>query len=1021
LESLRDKFEQLAEGPDRFRAVYWPPLFTHRQLWNDCLDLVRAGAAEDDLGTCWQLLQRDGLQSFVRSNGPALLDTVARTVAAAAAACLLRRATFEPPPDRLLLWLLRAAGEPDASVSSVALASFPSLDETERVDRAFALLPVAVPPSAWAAARYAVRALLELPPPPQRPGERFWVPLLLDHQSSPLVLRLWLERLRGGRGGLFLSPVQALDALDLDRSFTDALTQAWSAVGRDVPGASRFDVCWSLARMSPPERGPLPPLAGVSHQGAVAVALRLLLAGRSPDPSFAVAAAVANGKLLRVGGVKDRDQTKLWGACHELRRNSQVATVLVAPDNLPAEAERMEWLQRGLRVLAAEDVTTAADHVSGLRDGVPGYLESVRDLLLRHDQRPAYLGDHSFVEVYVAHRVLPEGADLSAPREWWQVLDGLGDGPARLALVWGDAGQGKTLLLHMSARRLARKGLRDLAGQRSSLHQVPLPVVVPLPRLASVAGRRRTPREALAEALRHAGHSEQAAGYVADHAHEPRTWLFLDALDEVATPERLNNFFAALREWHCRVVFTARSSWAERAALRALLPPGVVAYRLAPFADDQVSEFLRRWRPDEEQAARVDRLLRSRSPLRQVCQSPFLLTLLAWVAEAGEVSPNLTRARLYQAVLDQMLMQPLSGAQPNAHDRASAWRPLLAELAWGAFLDSGGRRPAGHEELVARIMRSDHGPLPLARDPSAFNRQQTAELLLRELVDRRLLFRRTASRGGSEYRTPHQSFHEHLTARALADLIEGRRASLPREGGPPLLRADVWSFLDEQATALEWGAVFLFLAGTLDDPGPLLRMLMNEERDGQPQRRMLVGQCFAEVPPDRLDADLVREVRQRWARAEAEGTGGALDHLRRLAALGPPSEARPDAQTVDLLFSGGVGREVGLALEAPVPEGTASPVDRFMEMAGEDEWSVRLGALEIAYEQAALRGAQSVARLLEGCLNADSDALRQRALQAFERLLLRTGWNLVPCWSPDEPTVLIGDCHWTVLGPEERR
>ena len=50
-----------------------------------------------------------------------------------------------------------------------------------------------------------------------------------------------------------LAPVQALDALDLDRTFTDALAQAWAAALRDTPGAARFDVCWSLSRLSAPD------------------------------------------------------------------------------------------------------------------------------------------------------------------------------------------------------------------------------------------------------------------------------------------------------------------------------------------------------------------------------------------------------------------------------------------------------------------------------------------------------------------------------------------------------------------------------------------------------------------------------------------------------------------------------------------------------------------------------------------------------------------------------------------------
>jgi hypothetical protein len=949
---------------------------------------------------------------------------VGRTLAAAAVASLLRRPAADTvPPEGLLTWLARSLGaeaawEGDAEERLRRLLfSWPRLGEAERVEHLFAGLPPCPSPSAWASARYAVKALLELPQSEKRAPRRFWVPLLLDHQSRPLVVRLWLERASAGRGGLFPSPLQALDALDLDPTFTGALDEAWDDVVRELPAAARCDVCWSLGRVSE-GRGPLPPLRGASHQAAAGVAFRLLVSGRSPDPSFAVSATLRDGRLGRVGGVTDLHQAKLWGAAGELRRDGQAVTVLVSPDNLPDEAERLEWKQRGVRVLGARDVAEACEHVSGLRDGVPGYLEGVRDLLLRPDQRPAYLADHSVVEVYVPQQVLPEDGAGQAAQPWADVLGGL-TGPRRVALVWGEAGQGKTLLLHMSARRLARRGLKALAEQRGSLHQVSLPVVVPLPRLAGLAGGRRSPREALAEALRQSGHAEQAARYVAEHAHEPRTWLFLDALDEVAAPERLARFFESLRDWRCRVVLTARSSAADRAPLRALLPPGAVNYRLAPFTDEQVGDFLRRWRPDEEQRAPLERLLRSRAPLRQVCRSPFLLTLLAWVAGSGDdPGPDLTRSRLYEAVLNQMLTQPPPGAvSANEHDRARAWWPLLAEIAWCFFLDQGGRRPAGHEELVGTVLRSEHGPLPLVRDPSGFNRRQTAELLVRELVDRRLLFRRAAPRGGSEYRAPHQSFLEHLTARALADLIEGRREALPRGMEAPLTRTEVWAFLDRQAAAPEWEPVYLFLAGILDDPDPLLRLLMDEGSAGpSPLRRLLVGQCFAEVPADRLDPELVREVRQRWSRAEGEAPGGALDQLRRLAGLGPGAAPAAADLPVDLLFSGGVGQEVRLETEAPLPE-AASPADQFMELVGGDEWSVRLGALEDACEQAAQDGPHSVARLLGGCLNADSDELRRSALQAVEKLLLRMGWNLVPCWSPDEPTVLIRDCHWTVLGP----
>ena len=108
------------------------------------------------------------------------------------------------------------------------------------------------------------------------------------------------------------------------------------------------------------------------------------------------------------------------------------------------------------------------------------------------------------------------------------------DGPLR-AVVIGDSGQGKTLLLAMTARSLAMESLDAIKTGRSSLADVALPLTISAKQLAKHTPEgNETEDVAFRRVIRfHLGHPPAIAEYLADRAHEPRSWLLIDCLDEV--------------------------------------------------------------------------------------------------------------------------------------------------------------------------------------------------------------------------------------------------------------------------------------------------------------------------------------------------------------------------------------------------------------------------------------------------------------------------------------------------------
>ena len=571
--------------------------------------LAATGAAEvpsvlAELGAWWQLLSVSRAKTAAlpyhdgnEQEAAAALQTARRLLAASSVALVVRSFPQVPSAgDHLLNWSWRAA-VPDAGGPPATLVFPEGVTEAERLVReCFCRVAAAAPADSQAgAARNVVLFFLGIPAPAQR---RLKVPVLFQGRDrSGFVAHLHLEYQEGGVGECF----EAIEAARVQLRFDlrEAIRDAWHYVCAAEPDEVRTgDVRWWWEDVP---GGAV--LEGASLQAAAAAGLTLLLQDRPYDVSFVLSATVdAQGRLGVVAGITDPAAAKL-NAALRLAPPSGEVTLIVSPDNLPAPALLQDWKRRRLEIIACQRLDETLELVSGEVSRLLDYFQHLTSALDDSAQLPGYLAQRPVRDLYVEPDILkPEdhpGTD-AAPAF---LLDGNPDGPERRVcwtaecaaladaemgrrVVLGSPGGGKTLLLRMTAHRLAETALSALKDQGQPLGGVPLPILVPLPllerNLAAAEGR---PKKALGltlvQLLRDWGLGNEPrrrlARYLVRHAADRRTWLLLDGLDEVARPGNLHPFFRTVQHWPARLVITCRTHGFDP----QLLPFEAVACRLA--------------------------------------------------------------------------------------------------------------------------------------------------------------------------------------------------------------------------------------------------------------------------------------------------------------------------------------------------------------------------------------------------------------------------------------------------------
>jgi HEAT repeat protein len=372
--------------------------------------------------------------------------------------------------------------------------------------------------------------------------------------------------------------------------------------------------------------------------------------------------------------------------------------------------------------------------------------------------------------------------------------------------------------------------------------------------------------------VRAAGASEEAAQYIAGHCDQARCWLFLDALDEVAEPERLKAFWGVLRQWQTRVVLTSRPY-----AYEGRLPFQPLECRLAPFAARQTRALVERWYAgDSGRANPLLQTLRSSAGLEQMGQNPLLLTLVCWLAEDREITPDVSRSQLYEWMVRDLLSLDRHGSLDRAGLRGAQLLPLVREIGWRWFEANQGKKALPQGQLREWVWESCHRPLPRgvpAAQAVNLTPAAWADDLIEELAREKRFLTLFEWDRQPAYVFPHRSILEFLAGAELAEKLKG-----DRDG-------KWWDLVDRMGWDPGWEGVLLFTAGQLGERvNDLARRLLDGEDDVFRHRLALAAMCLAEAPQNIRHDDVVNRVAaEAWkvCSSEAKTNLDYPDHLRR--------------------------------------------------------------------------------------------------------------------------------------------
>lgn len=738
---------------------------------------------------------------------------------------------------------------------------------------------------------------------------------LLVGATRGIAATLTLAYVPNGTGALYPTPSLAFVHRDAAFRQAEATACAWA----ELP-SRQCDVRWDLRRL---DGQPFGALTGPSLGVALALGLAKVIGSLDEHVDLELvavtAALAADGALRPIGGV----WKKLGEHTMDLARRGLLHAVVVAAeqDDVPPAYLREEATP--LRVLKAATITDALQQIHThlfprhavwqyeraqcRRVEVLGKLapmahhyqplplvrEVTRAQWPRQDTAPRK--DVPPQEKDALDDTLDTSARLQREEAWqtffmvseaWsfdQVFQQFQDvapeatSPVPRFVVLGPPGSGKTTLLHYLAWRAAHKELRFLDRPL-------LPVRV-----------RLREWEAWLTAPGHAaqGLSEYLSNKYADLPRAPTAsqWrralqhgevlLLWDGLDEI---ERRPLFLSTLTSTlalfpTCPTILTCRTVSFEQH--RALCPDFAVL-TLAGLDDQQRDAYVQTFpatHPETYDPRAFLMQLRQTSSLRALTANPLLLSVLCSVRDR---SPTLalprTRSGLYQQMLESLLAYRVQRVEPHYPGGGLGIADQLALLPQLALHCFSLNEPhflfsaqAVRHALIQAFRREAYG-----QDAAAL----WAQAFLTDLTENSGILHGTPEQGFCFF---HPTVHEFLVAAALGSLInqQGWSAMVDVLG----VRVSIRQLVHHKAWDPRWQEVLVFLAGQLNNPLPLVRLLAEETHDDLFRHRLvLAAVCLAEaqtrIPPaTALVGQLTTAVLSMWMAHAHTETLPAVEHL----------------------------------------------------------------------------------------------------------------------------------------------
>lgn len=314
------------------------------------------------------------------------------------------------------------------------------------------------------------------------------------------------------------------------------------------------------------------------------------------------------------------------------------------------------------------------------------------------------------------------------------------------AVVIADVGSGKTTLMQRLLIDTAKSETSDVTTSS-------LPLFVPL---AQFKQTELSSSSDLRVALEAFIKNQYGLTLSKPTVESSRDHLFLlDGFDElVANHEIVIDVAKKLSTQDgCRVIMTSRPS-------RVPNLPGYRFYRLNPFTDENVAEFLHKWFAFSPQLAdQVNDRIQSNTSLSDLCRTPLMLTLYAILSSQG-VSDSLPTRRtdVYRTVVEMLLGRWDTMRKIRNSFSADVKQQVLESIS----LDRHRKQERRFDHRNVRLLAEE---ILQARRGRAYNPTEP-EALLEELIFRSSLIRPT---DGAEYQYEfvHLSFQEYFAACAL--------------------------------------------------------------------------------------------------------------------------------------------------------------------------------------------------------------------------------------------------------------